>query len=233
MTHCKRPAPWLAAMLFEATVRAPHGELEGSSAPRSGALQGSPRNEDRRLRRSGTHHSAAAPTATDDVRGAATRAIGCCDCSSAALWRVLLVVAAVLLTLAWQCACTDNPVGRRCYIGVDAAGAAPSTTVVTSPAIECPSRECLHVPAVTYDLCTGPCESDSDCDKVPESPCQNGFACLIPTTSGPFCCIKMCVCRDGLDGGITTGGGCDPAEPQNECCNLSGRAGNPTYPGCR
>ena len=45
-------------------------------------------------------------------------------------------------------------------------------------------------------LCTAECESDSDCDRVPESPCMTGFTCGVAVTVGPFCCRKFCICKD-------------------------------------
>jgi hypothetical protein len=130
-------------------------------------------------------------------------------------------------------ACSDNPVGRICFIGVDAG--TNQQNIVASPALECQSRTCLHMSGKSPDLCTGECSSDSDCDKSPESPCAGGFACIVPVTVGPFCCKKQCVCRDYIvvpDGGVAEPAACDSANPINECCNLSGRRDNPMYPGC-
>ena len=45
-------------------------------------------------------------------------------------------------------------------------------------------------------LCTAECESDDDCDRVPESPCKTGFTCGVAVTVGPFCCKKFCICKD-------------------------------------
>lgn len=131
-------------------------------------------------------------------------------------------------------ACTENPVGRKCFIGTDAGNAGQS--IIASPALECPSRECLHVPLDTgkilpddseyADLCTAECESSDDCDKVPESPCVSGFTCAIPVVTGPFCCRKKCICKDYLlipDGGLPVPAACDPGNELNTCCNLPGR----------
>src|SRR3972149_5193478 len=93
--------------------------------------------------------------------------------------------------------CEGNPVGRACFIGADAA--ITTEHIVASPALECQSRTCLHMAGQALgqaDLCTGECGSDEDCDKVKESPCQSGFACVVPVVVGPFCCKKFCVCRD-------------------------------------
>lgn len=142
----------------------------------------------------------------------------------------VLVVSVALLASA----CTENPVGRKCFIGLDAG--ADQTAVIASPALECSSRTCLHQPlqrelpdtdppSEYADLCTASCESDSDCDRVPESPCQTGFTCAIPVVVGPFCCRKMCICRDYLqipDGGVPTPAACIAGAPGNTCCNLPG-----------
>lgn len=127
--------------------------------------------------------------------------------------------------------CGGEDVGRKCFIGFEVEG---DQAVVSSPALECPSRQCLHVaqeaelPAgSTYaDQCTAECEVDDDCNRVPESPCQTGFTCTVPVTIGPFCCRKLCVCSDYLiipDNGRPVPAACDPDNPENECCNLAGR----------
>jgi hypothetical protein len=88
----------------------------------------------------------------------------------------------------------------------------------------------------TPDLCTAECSSDDDCDKSPESPCEGGFACVVPVFVGPFCCQKQCVCRDYIqipDGGVAPNDVCDPNNSENECCNLAGRRGNNDYPQCK
>ena len=143
---------------------------------------------------------------------------------------VFLSLMAVAMTLG---ACATNDVGRVCFLNDRDGG--DIETVVASPALECQSRTCLHWYAHSPDLCTAECGSDGDCDKVPESPCRGGFACVIPVVIGPFCCKKMCVCKDylGQDGGVVTPAACDDSNPLNECCNLSGRRANTTqYPKC-
>lgn len=130
-------------------------------------------------------------------------------------------------------ACGGEPVGRICFIGADASTA--SENVVASPALECQSRTCLQIQGEEQALCTAECSSDDDCEKVPESPCQSGFTCIVPVVVGPFCCKKMCVCKDYLvipDGGIQAPAACDPSVAANECCNLEGRRGNAAYPQC-
>jgi hypothetical protein len=138
-------------------------------------------------------------------------------------------------------ACSENPVGRKCFIGADAGSA--SQSILASPALECPSRTCLHVPLQAElpegseyaDLCTGECSGDDECDRVPESPCVSGFTCAVPVVVGPFCCRKMCICKDYLvipDGGVPVPEACKPDNAANACCNLEGRSGNPDYPNC-
>jgi hypothetical protein len=85
-------------------------------------------------------------------------------------------------------------------------------------------------PPPTDGLCTAECQSDSDCDRVPESPCVTGFTCGIAVTVGPFCCRKFCICKDYVAIPMTTGVlntpmACDATNPVNTCCNLSMNAG--------
>ncbi len=149
---------------------------------------------------------------------------------------ILAVAIAAVLGLA-AAGCSDNPVGRICFIGTDAGN--DTQAIIASPALECPSRTCLHQPlqpgapatAPDYpeafaDLCTSECSEDGECDKVPESPCVNGFTCAVPVVVGPFCCRKMCICKDYVvipDGGIKLPAACDPNIEENKCCNLPGR----------
>src|SRR5687768_3566388 len=143
----------------------------------------------------------------------------------------LLIALVVTATLVGGC--EENPVGRICFIGADAGN--DNQAIIASPALECPSRTCLHQPlqgqlpmgSQYADLCTAECASDDECDKVPESPCVNGFTCAIPVVVGPFCCRKMCICKDYLlipDGGLPAPAACDPSKEENTCCNLEGRA---------
>jgi hypothetical protein len=51
----------------------------------------------------------------------------------------------------------------------------------------------------------------------PSSPsdrrCNTGFICDVPVTTGPFCCLKMCLCRDFLQvppGGRSIPPSCQP-----------------------
>jgi hypothetical protein len=145
--------------------------------------------------------------------------------------------------------CEDNPVGRICDLGA----AQPQTdeAVVASPSLDCVSRTCLRVPlgkelppgssfpAGTNGLCTATCNSDSDCDRVPESPCLTGFTCGVPPgiTVGPFCCQKFCICKDYIvvpaSGELVPPVACDATKEENSCCNLEGRINNDKYPNCK
>lgn len=156
--------------------------------------------------------------------------------------RRLHVVLVLLLA-----ACTSNPVGRICDLGTTVPE--PSETVVASPSLDCVSRTCLRVPlqralpmGSTFPpgntgLCTAECSADTDCDRVPESPCKTGFSCGIAVTVGPFCCRKFCICKDYIvipdTGSLATPMACVDSNPLNECCNLSGRTGNAMYPLCK
>jgi hypothetical protein len=144
--------------------------------------------------------------------------------------------------------CEDNPVGRLCDLGTATPGT--SEAVVASPSLDCVSRTCLRVPLSrelppgssfptgTSGLCTAECSADSDCDRVPESPCITGFTCGVPPgiTVGPFCCKKFCICKDYIvvpdTGELTVPKACDPTDSENACCNLAGRENNAAYPLC-
>lgn len=155
------------------------------------------------------------------------------------------IVAAVVALAA---ACSENPVGRICDLGVENPGA--NEAVVGSPSLDCPTRTCLKIPVAlnkelpqdfralspNKGMCTAECESNDDCDKVPESPCVTGFTCGVAVTVGPFCCRKYCICKDYVvvpdSGNLPTPLACDSGNPDNACCNLSGRGGNAMYPNC-
>ena len=106
--------------------------------------------------------------------------------------RALALSAAVLAI-----ACTDDGlVGQRCRIGGDAGN--PGQVIVASPALDCPSRTCLHASG-GQDLCTADCETDDDCAAVAGTPCESGFTCAVPVVVGPYACRTLCMCRDGLE----------------------------------
>ena len=158
--------------------------------------------------------------------------------------------AAVALALVLVSACAGDPVGRECDLGTTPPN--PGEIVVASPSLDCVTRTCLGVPVTnpsppkgfmtlpaTTGLCTAECSTSDDCDRVPESPCISGFTCAIPTglTAGPYCCKKLCVCKDYIvipaNGKIPLPDACDPTNAANDCCNLSGRINNPMYPVCK
>jgi hypothetical protein len=142
---------------------------------------------------------------------------------------------AVLLFTALAASCSENPVGRICFIGPDA-GMTSSGAIVSSPALECPSRTCLRIPQditlpegakmlePNQGMCTAlDCTADSDCDRVPESPCVTGFTCAVPVTTGEFCCRKMCMCKDYVVTPVPEPAACDANNPVNTCQNLPDR----------
>jgi hypothetical protein len=154
----------------------------------------------------------------------------------------------VALGLALAAACAGNPVGRICDLGGSQAPD-PGESVVASPSLDCVTRTCLRVPATnpnppkgtmpptgTNGLCTAECTSADDCERVPESPCVSGFTCAIAVTVGPFCCKKFCICKDYVafpPSGQPLPMACEASNPDNTCCNLSGRKDNAQYPLCK
>jgi hypothetical protein len=141
----------------------------------------------------------------------------------------------------------DKPVGRICDLGVE--NPSEFQAVIGSPSLDCQSKLCLKVPneatkppegfrmlASSHGMCTDSCESDDDCDKVPESPCVTGFTCGVALTVGPFCCQRVCICKDYVvlpdSGSLPTPAACDASNINNVCCNLADRRGNPNYPNC-
>jgi hypothetical protein len=154
----------------------------------------------------------------------------------------------VLVLFVGGIGCTSTPVGRICDLGSEPP--ATSEVVVASPSLDCVSRTCLRYPLGTKELpeggaynpnvglCTAECESDDDCERVPESPCVTGFTCGVAVQVGPFCCRKFCICKDYAvvpedSGVIPTPLACDAENAANACCNLPGRVGNADmYPLC-
>ena len=127
-------------------------------------------------------------------------------------------------------ACNPNSIGRPC---VNPGGQAVLGTQVSSPALECPSRLCLLQPASAADAgfratCTAFCDRNSDCEAETKSECANGFVCAVATQSGPFCCRKLCVCKDDLvvgenidhpEGSVITPFSCDPKQNSQITCS--------------
>lgn len=138
-------------------------------------------------------------------------------------------------------ACNVNAIGRPCVNPVGADAGVPGTQL-SSPALECPSRLCLLQPPTESSMidgglasgaratCTASCESNDDCDAETKLFCRAGFVCAVAVTTGPFCCRKMCVCRDDLqaginrdpvDGGVILPTSCDIRKnPSSTCPNL-------------
>ncbi len=151
----------------------------------------------------------------------------------------------VSVAIAFGAGCNDNPVGRLCDLG--ASTPTVDQTVVASPSLDCVSRTCLHFTPertpppgsnpqpLNSGLCTAECTADSDCDRVPESPCVTGFTCGVATTAGDFCCKKFCICKDYIMLPQMESKQCDPNEHDATCCNLPGRANSsdPLYSLCK
>jgi hypothetical protein len=116
--------------------------------------------------------------------------------------------------------CENKHIGRRCELAIPpgAGGSVGTgTTTTIDVGLECPSRICLlpakdNAAATTTSLCTADCTTDDDCvdseSRDPKDPadtrCANGFTCRIPVTVGSFCCRKLCVCKDFVNGPNTT-----------------------------
>lgn len=131
---------------------------------------------------------------------------------------VLALTALVFMVFA---SCDNKHVGRYCELGVTDPGTPSgggSTATINSQALECPSRICIlpgqeNGGTDTQALCTAECGSDDDCSDGEGGPkgngddhhCESGFACVVPTTVGDFCCRRMCVCRDFLNINPQTG----------------------------
>jgi hypothetical protein len=151
--------------------------------------------------------------------------------------RALLLFATVAVVVGVGfLACNPNSIGRPC---VNPQGNAVLGTQISSPALECPSRLCLITPngpdvdGGIRDVCTAECGSDSDCTAETQDFCKAGFKCVVPTTAGPFCCKKLCVCKSDVqagvnvdfDGGYIVPHSCDPKTYQGtgltpECPNV-------------
>jgi hypothetical protein len=118
---------------------------------------------------------------------------------------------ALAIALLVTSGCEDKHIGRVCSLDTADAGVSGTGTSATlnGQAVECPSRICLSPAAEmntnTTSLCTATCSSDDDCsdgetssDKT-SNQCKTGFTCIVATTVGPFCCERMCVCKDFVD----------------------------------
>jgi hypothetical protein len=165
----------------------------------------------------------------------AARANLAAHASSAA--RGYFLVALGVLVLGLGGGCDDKHIGRPCNTNVPDAGATGGgISILTSPSLECPSRICLQAApegvtsadeqAKEGAMCTASCSTDDDCsDGDPGTLCKKGFICTWPTTSGDFCCQKMCVCHDFV---VVPPKGI----PEPSAC-LSPSAGGPSPPTCK
>jgi hypothetical protein len=144
-------------------------------------------------------------------------------------------LAVVLLGLV-SSGCEDKHIGRVCSLDIADAGPTMmtgNTSAIQGQAVECPTRICL-LPAGTLmpntgPLCSATCSSDDDCSdgettsNMASAQCKHGFACLVATTVGAFCCEKLCVCKDFIDTTIpgynATPDSCKPASGQT-CPNV-------------
>jgi hypothetical protein len=80
----------------------------------------------------------------------------------------------------------------------------------------------------TRATCTATCDNDGDCDAETKAYCKAGFVCAVATQAGPFCCRKLCICRDDLVPGVNSDGipdggtilpfSCDPSQNSNITC---------------
>ena len=141
---------------------------------------------------------------------------------------LLVALGVVALGLA---GCNDQHIGRPCVTNAPPdAGANGQTTIISSPSLQCPSRICIQpspmgpVPNAADEgaMCTATCNTDDDCADVdPGTKCTKGFVCAWPTTAGPFCCQKMCVCHDFVivpDKGFIEPATC--SDPNGGCVNV-------------
>jgi hypothetical protein len=87
--------------------------------------------------------------------------------------------------------------GRACASGFETG----DPTGLASPALDCPSRLCLHVQDQATDLCTDGCSDASDCVTSDVSACDGDFACAVPVDTGPLACRKVCVCASAVPEG--------------------------------
>jgi hypothetical protein len=137
-------------------------------------------------------------------------------------------------------ACDDKHIGRPCQTGAappDGGASGGAFATVSSPVLACPSRICLlpgdQKEAVTDGdgaFCTAGCSSDDDCSDaetgakgdLTDTRCKSSFVCAVATEIGPFCCQKLCICRDFVvvpAGGIPLPDSCMPGN--SSCQNVA------------
>jgi hypothetical protein len=122
------------------------------------------------------------------------------------------------------------PDPRWCELGFTPA----PDEIAVAPTVSCASGACLRIPLehdlpmcslYTYGpkgLCTASCAVDADCEGL-EGPCVSGYTCGVATTVGPYCCQRLCMCKDYVDDATASPAPCDATNPANQCCNLAGR----------
>ncbi|HEY2730488.1 MAG TPA: hypothetical protein VGK52_11130 [Polyangia bacterium] len=153
-------------------------------------------------------------------------------CTLAAIAPLAFAIAVIVGLGLVSSGCEDKHIGRVCNLDTAAATTSMSGTDATfnGQAVECPTRICV-LPSMeggattTTALCTAGCSSDDDCSdgETTSDPngkqCKKGFACLIASTVGPFCCEHVCVCKDFVD---TTQPGFnktpDSCQPKHSMC---------------
>jgi hypothetical protein len=138
-------------------------------------------------------------------------------------------------------ACDDKHIGRPCQTGAappDAGASGGAFATVSSPVLACPSRICLDPGDQKGDatnfhdgaFCTATCSSDDDCSDAEignkgdtsDTRCKSSFVCGVATTVGPFCCQKLCICRDFVvvpPGGLPLPMSCMPS--MSTCQNVA------------
>lgn len=131
-------------------------------------------------------------------------------------------------------ACEDKAIGRPCDLQADAG---ETQATFNQQALECPSLICVKPSKLetsaatdTVPYCTAECSSDSDCEgqtrdrnNPKDKRCKSGFVCGVSSVVGPFCCKKICLCKDFVfipPGGLQKPPSCDKANATSTCRNL-------------
>ena len=149
--------------------------------------------------------------------------------------RGYFLVALGVLALGLGGGCEDKHIGRPCNTNVADAGASGGqVAILTSPSLECPSRICLQpAPGGTGfgrrsagrrrgDVHARPARRTTTAPTaIPARCARSDFVCTWPTTTGSFCCQKMCVCHDFVV--VPTGGIPEPST----CLSPSSRRAEP------
>ena len=149
--------------------------------------------------------------------------------------RIVVVVAATAVVSCTSGSQETNQyleIGHPCDILTDAG---PRSAVYNPQALECPSRICLKPivqqgataggvtdPSGDYTVlptgpyCSAMCAKDSDCEgqqrdsqSSTDRRCKTGYACGVIFEVGPFCCKKLCLCKDFYSGSLLTPVSCE------------------------